>query len=79
MARGVMTQTKRGVGLMEASVLHTAFCLPTTNPDIFSVEQGSDSSGRLEGGTRPGLSSPDLLDGGIREVRSAVVGLQILP
>lgn len=79
MARGVMTQTKRGVGLMEASVLLTAFCLPTTNPDIFSVEQGSDGSGRLEGGTRPGLSSPDLLDGGIREVRSAVVGLQILP
>lgn len=72
-------------GLVEASVLHIAFCLPTSNTDSPSAEQGrlkptrADGSGRLECRTRPGLSSPDLLDGGKREARPAIAGLPILP
>lgn len=32
--------TNQGAGLVEASVLHIAFCLPTSNTDSPSAEQG---------------------------------------
>lgn len=78
MSRGVMAQTEHGLTWWKPA----SFTLPSASLQLILISlqpTRAEGSGRLESGTRPGLSSPDLQDGGIREVRSVVAGLQILP
>lgn len=78
MSPGVMAQTKRGLTWWKPA----SFTLPSVSLQLILISlqpTRAEGSGRLESGTHPGLSAPDLLDGEIREVRSAVAGLQILP